>query len=98
MLVVGVFLDHASNLFLFVLVFFLSWPIGQATDDQMRNHLMDYVFLFHPPKSGPEIEIQINKNITINDYVYNDLPIDYNGKEVRVGLGADELRYKPPFM
>ena len=55
----------------------------------MRNHLMDYVFLFHPPKSG--LEIQINKSITINDYVYNDLPIDYNGKEVRVGLGADGL-------
>lgn len=50
---------------------------------------MDYVFLFHPPKSG--LEIQINKSITINDYVYNDLPIDYNGKEVRVGLGADGL-------
>lgn len=45
--------------------------------------------LFHPPKNG--LEILINKNITINDYVYNDLPIDYNGKEVRVGLGADGL-------
>lgn len=81
--VVGVFLDQTSNLFL------ADWSGDRRSNDERSDGTV-FFEIGGQVSSSQKWPRNADKERHY-DYVYNDLPIDYNDKEVRVGLGVDGL-------